>query len=388
MSQKKFIAAASLIILLAAAPVFIYGQAARIITALITSPAAFYMFIYLMRRCFKERELELKRCEEQRAKELESVIHPISILMQGRTQLFPVLADQLREVVDETEKAALEIGERFMDIVERARNQSTMASEAFTGLAGSEGSSSTAFLDISRTALHEIISSLRSIEGVAKQALEDMTIILADAENIKKIVAEIESLADRINMVALNAAIEAARAGEHGRGFAIVADEVRRLAESSNTAAEGIRKLIVKIETDLGSIFRRTRQNTVDIEERSGEADAVVENTLKQMNSVLGSAREKLDDISEGTEGLARDISGILVSMQFQDITRQRIEHVIEPLMSFKKEFEDMTQQTDEASKRILSMEEGSGADWLEKMYTMESERRVIKKVLKHNEQG
>ncbi|MBN2654064.1 MAG: hypothetical protein JXR79_03000 [Nitrospirae bacterium] len=384
MSRKKLIPAVSLIVILASVPAFISGYMASIIAALVIIPAAIAAIIYLIKIYSEALEKTFQKREEQHIKELESCMEPISALMRDRVRIFPVLTDQLREVVDETEKAALEIGERFMDIVQRARGQSSKASEAFSGLAGGKGAESAAFLDISRTALHEIISNLRSIDGVAKQALEDLTLILGDAESIKKIVAEIESLADRINMVALNAAIEAARAGEHGRGFAIVADEVRRLAESSNSAAEGIRKLIVKIESDLSSICQRTGQNAADIEERSTQADSVVENTLQQIDGVLESAREKLDEISEGTEGLAKDISGILVSMQFQDITRQRIEHVIEPLMSFKTEFEDMTLRADEMSKKMHLIEESGSAAWLEKMYTMDSERKVIQKILKN----
>lgn len=387
MSQKKVISAAALILFMAALPALISGQTARLITALIVYSASLAVLAYMIGAYCKGLQKALKKCEEDHLKELESYIQPISALMRDRVQIFPVLTDQLREVIDQTENAALEIGERFMDIVQRARSQSTKAAEAFNGLAG-EGAGSAAFLEISRSALHEIISNLRSIDGVAKQALEDLTLILTDAENIKKIVSEIESLADKINMVALNAAIEAARAGEHGRGFAIVADEVRRLAESSNSAAEGIRRLIVKIEADLGSVCERTRQNAADIEERSGQADAVVENTLQQMNSVLGGAREKLNELSAGTEGLAKDISGILVSMQFQDITRQRIEHVIDPLMSFKAEFEDMTLKTDEMNKKMHSIEESRSAEWLENMYTMESERKVIQKVLKNKTKG
>ena len=71
-----------------------------------------------------------------------------------------------------------------------------------------------------------------------------------------------------------------------------------------------------------------------------------------------------------------------MVSMQFQDITRQRIEHVIEPLLNLKTELEEMALKTTNVETKIHEYSEGNGAEWLEKMYTMESERKVLKKIL------
>jgi methyl-accepting chemotaxis protein len=68
--------------------------------------------------------------------------------------------------------------------------------------------------------------------------------------------------------------------------------------------------------------------------------------------------------------------------MQFQDITRQRIEHVIEPLLSLKTELEEMTLKTRNVETSLHEYNEGNGTEWLEKMYTMESERNVLKNTL------
>lgn len=172
--------------------------------------------------------------------------------MHDRTHTIPVLANQLKEVTEHTEAAVLDIGEKFMSIVERARSQSKKASEAFGKFAGDlpagNGTGLTAgannsLVDLSKNALSDVIESLKDINNVNSRTLNDMEIIFEDAANIRKMVNEIEYIAEQTNLLSLNAAIEAARAGESGRGFAIVADEVRKLSDRSNTAASNIKKV-------------------------------------------------------------------------------------------------------------------------------------------------
>ncbi len=212
--------------------------------------------------------------------------------------------------------------------------------------------------------------------------LKEMETIMDDAENIKKIVTEIEYIADQTNLLALNAAIEAARAGEHGRGFSIVADEVRKLSERSNTAADEIKKLITKVGVDIKGIYAKTEKSSAESSSMSLEAEKVVDHTLKKIDDTVTDLKKQLDELGAETVSLAKDISGIVVSMQFQDITRQRIEHVIEPLAAFKGELEELIQKAKNMSEKIHAWEGDGNREWLERMYTMESERKVMRDAL------
>jgi len=107
-----------------------------------------------------------------------------------------------------------------------------------------------------------------------------------------------------------------------------------------------------------------------------------VEDTLKEIDGVMNDAKKQLAELTVETESLAKDISSIVISMQFQDITRQRIEHVIEPLLSFKSDLEKTTQKIRNMSEKIHEAQGNGGAAWLEKMYTMEAERDVMKNML------
>ncbi len=345
--------------------------------------AAFILITYqLMKKKLKSLEDDYLKKEKRHLSEIEETVVPMTGFLLERAQLMPVLTNQLTEVIQQTESAVLDIGDRFMNIVERARNQAGKASGAFSNFAGDDEDGKGALLDLSKKALSDVIAGMKGIATVVEETLAGMELIIEDAENIRKIVSEIEYIAEQTNLLALNAAIEAARAGEHGRGFAIVADEVRKLSDRSNAAADEIRELITKVETDMKDIYLKTEKSTSESNALSSEAEMVVEDTLKEIDSVMNDAKKQLDELTVETESLAKDISSIVISMQFQDITRQRIEHVIEPLLSFKSDLEKTTQKIRNMSEKIHEAQGNGGAAWLEEMYTMESERDVMKNML------
>lgn len=378
----------ALVISFAALPSLITSNSIfSIASAFIAYSAAVAIIYWLTQKNIKALKAEQKDMEKKHLNELEALIEPITRLLQERAQLIPVLTNQLKEVTEHTENAAVDIGERFMSIVQRARNQSKKASGIFTCFAGNgagngNGNGNNALLDLSKKALSDEAASVKEVSKVAEQTLKNMDLIIEGAGNIKKVVAEIEYMADQTNLLALNAAIEAARAGEHGRGFAIVADEVRKLSDRSNAAANEIRELITKVEKDIREIHAKTKASTLETSRKALDAERVVEDTLKNIDESVGTAQNQLNELILETETLAKDISSIIVSMQFQDITRQRIEHVIEPLLKFKEEMEKIVQDEMSMDRKMREWEESSSPAWLEKMYTMESERQVLKKAM------
>lgn len=379
---RKFTYTIVLMLLFIAAVSFANNKTFRVIATFIACSGAGLIGYLSIKKSLADLKAEQLKAEKKHLVEIKTAIEPIAKLLSERVQIIPVLTNQLNDVTQQTESAALDIGEKFMNIVQRARNQASKASGAFSSFAGS--SDEDTLLNLSKNALSDVIESLRSMAAVTMQTLKDMEIIMEDAEHIKKIVAEIEYIADQTNLLALNAAIEAARAGEHGRGFAIVADEVRRLSDRSNIAADEIKKLITKVETDIKVIYSKTEKSASESSSRSSKAEVVVEDALKKIDDIMNEAKSKLDELGAETESLAKDISSIVISMQFQDITRQRIEHVIEPLLSFKAELEEVSQKAKNMSDKIHGWEGNGSAEWLEKIYTMESERRILKEVLKN----
>jgi methyl-accepting chemotaxis protein len=334
----------------------------------------------MITRKAREFRSEREASEKKHMAEIEAVMGPLGKLLQERAQIMPVLVGQLKEVIDQTEGAALEIGDKFMNIVDRAQAQAAKAAASVGGFTGDGGSG--AHIEQSKVVLADIINKLNFIVETDEKSLKEIRVIMQDSIEIKKSICEIEYIADQTNLLALNAAIEAARAGEYGRGFAVVADEVRKLADRSNITADSIRKMIDKIESDIKDIHARTEKLTAESAAGAVEAEKVVGDTMKNLDDLMCNTKNQLNELTTETGALASDISNIVVSMQFQDITRQRIEHVMTPLLAFRDEFHEVGQKTMDMSVKLHDWSVSGGSAWLEDMYTMESERKLMRETL------
>lgn len=370
----------AVILLAVSIPSFIDTMTIRMLALAVCFCAAYLASVAAVK---KYRILLAQQCtaeQQQQVSAIDMLVQPVAAHLHTHVQIIPVLTSQLKEVTEQTEQAALDMGEKFMGIVSRARRQAENASGALSGLGDTEGEAS--LINVTRRTFGEVMTSLEMLTTAAAETRSDMEVITRDAGSIGKIVTEIEYIAQQTNLLALNAAIEAARAGEAGKGFSVVADEVRKLSDRSNTAADKIKKLIAKIEADMGMTYQKTKKNAEENTAKSLNAGMAVDETLSALEAVMNDAKGRLDGLKSETEALAKDISGIIVSMQFQDITRQRIEHVIEPLLKIKEESEAVLRQITSMSESLHHPSRDVAVSWFDKMYTMESERTVMKQTL------
>ncbi|OLN25772.1 Methyl-accepting chemotaxis protein [Desulfovibrio sp. DV] len=176
----------------------------------------------------------------------------------------------------------------------------------------------------------QVVTSISEVQSQALGMKTDMTSLGKQAEGIGQILNVISDIADQTNLLALNAAIEAARAGEAGRGFAVVADEVRKLAEKTMTATkevgdairgvqDGARKNIHNVEQAVSKIDTAT-----DLANKSGQAlgeiVSLVDLATDQVRSIATASEQQSaasDEINRGVEDVSR------ISAETSDAMRQ-----------------------------------------------------------------
>ena len=163
----------------------------------------------------------------------------------------------------------------------------------------------------------QTVTGMQQISEAVVQAANIITTLGRSSDQIGEIVRVIEDIADQTNLLALNAAIEAARAGEQGRGFAVVADEVRKLAERTTKATKEIGDMIRQIQQDTKSAVASMDQGTnqvgqgVELANKTGEA-------LSKIHSMINSTAGMIQQIASATEEQStatRQIAGDLEAM-------------------------------------------------------------------------
>lgn len=154
----------------------------------------------------------------------------------------------------------------------------------------------------------EAIDSIQNIAETNKLNVQETQILLEQSKEIGQIVDVISEISEQTNLLSLNAAIEAARAGEQGKGFAIVADEVRQLAEQSANSSKKIANLISMIQNQIEIISNKMETGTCEVVSGVEKATLVGEN-FKEIERVFTTVINVADEVSKATNRMEKKAS-------------------------------------------------------------------------------
>ena len=296
---------------------------------------------------------------EKSAAQLAAGDLTVSVQTNGKDELsrvgasFNQMARHIAELIGQVNTASILVNQHAdgllqssSQVAQSSRRQSQRATEA----AESVEQFNNAFKEIAATS-ENIVSAVRTARELSKHGDTVVANVVKGIEKVSKTVNEsaeaiadlgqrsnqigqilsvIKDIADQTNLLALNAAIEAARAGEQGRGFAVVADEVRKLAERTTAATSEISSMVGIIQDDTGRAVTTMHQSNADVQEgvslanQAGRALQDIAGSVEQVATMIGRIAAATQEQSGASEALTQSVEEIA---QVADENSRAIEH-------------------------------------------------------------
>jgi len=170
----------------------------------------------------------------------------------------------------------------------------------------------------SKDVIHSLVSGIQSIAKEQELSLEAVNRLETNAQKVDDIISLVGDIAEQTNLLALNASIEAARAGEHGKGFAVVAEEVRKLADESANAVQGISDLISNMQQDVTQVVKQISEQ-VEFARTEANKGEETNNAIANMSS---SVNEVATAVSEITSLVDQQLTSLQeTSQQSQEVS-------------------------------------------------------------------
>ena len=285
------------------------------------------------------------------------------------------IINQVKEAVAATASAANEISSSTEQMAAGAQEQSSQATEVAGAVeqmtktifetTKNTGQATEASKNAGKSAkegghvVEETISGMNRIADVVRKSADTVQALGKSSDQIGEIVQVIDDIADQTNLLALNAAIEAARAGEQGRGFAVVADEVRKLAERTTKATKEIATMIKQIQKDTNGAVDSMQQGTKEVEagkllaEKAGTSLQEIIHGAEKVVDIVSQVAAASEEQSSAAEQISKNIESISSVTTQSASGIQQIAHASEDLNRLTLNLQELIAQ--------FKVEENSG---------------------------
>jgi methyl-accepting chemotaxis protein len=218
------------------------------------------------------------------------------------------MAAGAQEQTSQASEVASAVEEMTKTIVENSKNANNTAETAKKAKSAAEEGGK---------AVEETVVGMKRIADVVNKSAETVKALGKSSDQIGEIIGVIDDIADQTNLLALNAAIEAARAGEQGRGFAVVADEVRKLAERTTKATKEIAGMIKTIQADttgaVSSMEEGTKEvdNGIKLADRAGASLSEIVGMIQNLTDMVAQIAAASEQQSSASEQISKNVEAI-----------------------------------------------------------------------------
>lgn len=306
--------------------------------------------------------MERIRTLESQLSERDEHLSALQHLLRHILELVPQIQTQMVSVIDHTESSAIQIGDKVRYIYEKAQEhleESNQINTQFSGKSsdGMDGLSLSEVISGALRLLKDMTEMLEENGSLNRGYSRSIEAILENTATINKITEDIQYISDQTNLLALNAAIEAARAGEHGRGFSVVAEEVRKLSDRTNQASNDITQIVGKVNASVEAISKSLTDNLSKTESKKESVNGAVNVLLESAKDSTEVFSKLVDSSVVSSQSVAQNIDQIILSLQFQDITKQEIEAAVVPIKQIGGLAEQMVSKLEFLSDRSVSSE-------------------------------
>jgi len=273
---------------------------------------------------------------------VERLHDTITRVAQGSTEVSDaanILNGATERMAAGVEEAAMQVNSVATASEEMSKTSSEIAQNCIVAVKSSDGA--TESVSKGESIIQQTITVMNAISSRVRESAEIIRSLGGRSDQIGQIVGLINDVADQTNLLALNAAIEAARAGEHGRGFAVVADEVRKLAERTSHATKEISDTIRAMQVETKRAVSSMEEGVAEVGNGTSEA---------------AKSGEALKEILAQINKVAAEINQIAVASEQETATTNEIASSIQQISHVMHESAEDIQQNNTASSRLADL--------------------------------